>query len=495
MKGFWERWIDRLCGRRPWGATLVAGLAALVLYAPSLRFPLIYDSLLHIRMVKQLDLASAWLPVKAFGFYRPLTFVPLLLIRQLFDAYPAWLLHGLNVLQHALNVVLLVALAWRLWRERSTALTAGLLFALYPFSYQAIAVYGHNVHPTTVGLVLLGLHAYLSAVERRDWRWWLATGVVFLLGLLSHETAVLFGPLAALVQWNINERTPQVQPQGLPARYPWLAFLLTGGLYAVGYRLLPLTRDLPGWGDGGGWLALLYLLQSAAYPFCWFAHLLPGLNAAVVVLGAFALSLGWTAWSALTGRSRPGRGLLLGWGWWGMASALLALSLPGSYLLHGPRLLYFGSVGLALLWALLLNRLRSLPAAGRLLWGVALVAILLSGGRFVGGRLDQYAQLTAPVALAQEVMENRPEDEGVLLVNTPEYLSPARNTFAVGAEMVSMLPDYLSAGELIRVNLKTDRPVMAIQLPELLGDAGYPYAVAGNTDLSRGSRRVLISPG
>ena len=43
--------------------------------------------------------------------------------------------------------------------------------------------------------------------------------------------------------------------------------------------------------------------------------------------------------------------LLLGWGWFGLAVLVIAIPLPTDYLLHGPRLLYLGSVGLAVVWA------------------------------------------------------------------------------------------------------------------------------------------------
>ena len=145
-------------------AILVPTLVAFILYWPVLKLPLIYDTLLHIRITGELNWGSVWLPADSFGFYRPLTFVPLLLIKDLFDGYPAWLLQGLNWLQHGLNVALLSWLALRLWPERPwRSWLAGLFFAVFPFSYQALAVYGHNVHLTTTGLLLLGLHTYLSA--------------------------------------------------------------------------------------------------------------------------------------------------------------------------------------------------------------------------------------------------------------------------------------------------------------------------------------------
>ncbi len=161
MRRFWQQ-------HRVTVTAVFTAIIAIILYWPSLRLPVIYDSLLHIRISDDLTLANVWLPTQKFGFYRPLTFVPLILIQKLFGAYPNWLLHGLNVAQHGLNAALLFLLAWRLWHNWTRAFIVGLLFALFPFSFQAIAVYGHNVHPATTGLILLGLHTYLKAEGGRQ---------------------------------------------------------------------------------------------------------------------------------------------------------------------------------------------------------------------------------------------------------------------------------------------------------------------------------------
>ncbi len=473
---------------------LAASAIAIALYWSSLKLPIIYDSLLHIRIATDLNLATVWLPTETYAFYRPLIFFPMLLIRGMFGHYPAWLLHGLNVALHAVNVALVVALSWRLWHKWAWALAAGLLLALFPFAYQAVAVHGHNVHLTTTGLILVGLHAYLYGVRERRLRWWLLTCLFFLLALLSHETAVLFGPLAALIHWNYQGRfpfpalrygrnTPRASRSSTLA-FPWLVFALLGGLYAAVYRFLPISRAVQTPGTGGGlWPKALFLMQAAAHPVTWFAHVLPDLSAVVIVLGGMAIALGLTAWSACGPSNRLP--LLLGWGWWGLVSLLLAFSLPTGYLLHGPRLLYLVGAGLGLLWPTLLDPLSRITRVGWLLWTAALGFILLTGWGFVRGQLDRYTQLAAPVALMEEVMADRPPAEGLLLVNLPEWPSPPRNTYPICAEHVAMLGQHLFAEELVVENLRVNRPVRAIKLPERLGEPRYPYAVSGETDLSQ----------
>lgn len=460
----------------------VAAAAAVLLYWPTLSLPVIYDDLLHIRISHALTVWSVWLPTEDFGFYRPLTFLPMVLIKSLFGYYPSQLLHGLNVAGHALNVILLVGLSWRLWHDHLRAFAAGLLFALFPFSYQAVAVYGHNVHPTTVGLILLGLHTYLYAREAGTRRriWWGLTSALFLLSLLSHESAILFGAFAAMVHgnqeskiWRPNFRRGWIQP--------WMVFLLLGILYAVGYQFLPISRGPQAAAESGVdlWMTTLYLLQAGAYPLTWFAHVLPNVSADAIVLGGTAITLALIAWAARTRENRLP--LLLGWGWWGVASLLIALPLPTLYLLHGPRLLYLSAVGLALAWPVMLVEK---PPASRLSRTYSVLAvgfILISSGAFVSDRLRHYQQLTSPIQAVKMVMSQQPDDQGVVVVNLPQWLAPPRNTYAVGSELVAMLGNYLFAEEIIVENVPGDHHAYSVVVPDLLGSPAYAYGVHDET--------------
>ena len=457
------------------------------LYWPTVRLPLIYDTLLHIRIAEGMTLGSVWLPTEAFGFYRPMTFFPMLVIHSLFDGYPAWLLHGNNVIQHAANAGLLAWLSWRLWADWRRALAAGAIFAVYPFAYQAVAVYGHNVHPAITGLMLLGLHAYLTAVSHPSPRkWWLITAGLFVLMVLTHETAVLFGGLALLVQLCAQ---PELLKQWQKLlRQPWRTFLLAGLVYLVIYQFLPISRA-PQAAEVGRewWLNGLYLLQAAVFPLAWFTHLLPAVEGAVVALvssGLVIASSVWLAWRKPAWRTP----LLLAWGWWGAASVLIGVTLPTEYLLRGPRLLYLGSVGVALLWAQLLAGVwpltpadsRSLSGGGRgrgLIWTAVLLFILITSGQFVQTKLTQYAQLTHPVRVAQSTEFVYLPSREVVFVNLPQWLDMPPKTYAIGVEFVSMLGDYLFVEELTNANGIGKGAVWAAAVPELQTPAPYAYGI------------------
>ncbi|MCA9934870.1 MAG: hypothetical protein H6662_09375 [Ardenticatenaceae bacterium] len=474
MRKLWQRYCF------PLGAA-TAVLFATLLYWPTLRLPIIYDSILHIRIVKGLNLATVWLPTQAFGFYRPFTFVPILLIKAMFGYYPAWLFHAMNVVQHAANAGLLIWLTWRLWGSGQRALLAGVIFAVYPFSYQAVAVYGHNVHPAITGLLLLGLHSYLSALRTGQNRWWWLTAVLFLISLLTHETAVLFGVFAFLVQWNeTGEWGVGIRPFRFNWRAPWLWFLLAGMAYLVAYQFFPIDRapQAATSGEADWVLSGLYLLQGLVFPAAWFAHF--GVNGRFLILGGIVLVGGTSLWLLRKQENRAA--LALAWGWWGLAAALIGLALPVGYLLHGPRLLYLSSVGVAVLWALLLE---PLLAARRWAWlGTAVfIFILLSSGQFVDQHLTDYARLTAPVHTIASEMADKPPTDGILVVNLPGWLDEPQPTYAIGVEFVSMLGNYLFVEELLGENLRVNHPAQAVALPTLLQEVPYGYGLHKQTDL------------
>lgn len=496
----WRSWQTLL-------ACIATGMVAIVLYWPTLRLPLIYDTLLHIRISGDLNLVSVWLPTADFGFYRPMTFFPLILVRQLFDGYPNWLLHGMNVVQHGVNAALLTWLVWRLWGKLGRATLSGLLFAVFPFSYQAVAVYGHNVHPSLVGLILLGLHTYLQARRTNKALWWVLTALVFALGLLTHESVILFGVLAGLMQiadpvWGLVSADWSKRRQTMLSRRFWLppaTFTLAGLAYFVVYQFLPITRAPQVASDVGAlWEKGLYLLQAAAYPLTWLAQWLDSFSAETIIFAAIVITVLLTiyAWR----RFWPA--LVFGWGWWLLASVLIAIPLPASYLTRGPRLLYLGSVGLALVWPVLLEALlgkratteeiesteksvqnphssaKTMLSVIPFFAGIAfLIIIFVANWVFVRDRLQAYTQLTASEELMETTLVDRPADEGVIVVNFPQWTAPERNMYPLGAEFVQQLGDYLFFEEWLDHNLGGNRPNAAVQLDELLSDSGYGYGI------------------
>ena len=155
---------------------------------------------------------------------------------------------------------------------------------------------------------------------------------------------------------------------------------------------------------------------------------------------------------------------------------VIAIPLEAGYLLHGPRLLYLGSIGLAVLWPVLLE-----PIYGHgPFWPAPL------GGRVGLHSIDRLGlRPRSPGCLPaidrpggrRGCGDGRPEEEGILLVNLPSWLDTPANTYPVGVEFVAMMGNYLFVEELMAENLGVDRPVQAIKVPDLLARQEYNYGI------------------
>jgi hypothetical protein len=182
--------------------------------------------------------------------------------------------------------------------------------------------------------------------------------------------------------------------------------------------------------------------------------------------------------------------LLLGWGWWALASAVIALPLPADYLLHGPRLLYLGSVGLALVWPVLLGIGESpfedepmLLGRWQLVVPLVVLIICTANWQFVSGRLADYTRLTNPIIVVQKTA--MAPDAGIVLVNLPQWLAPARTTYPIGAEFTAILGNYLFAGELISANRPDETAVFPLIVPDLLSHTPYIYGLHDESRFSK----------
>ena len=462
-------------------AAFIVFLGAFLLYSPVLLLPNIYDTLLHIRINGGLTFANVWLPTDAFGFYRPFTFAPMLLVRALFGDYPAWLLSLLNITHHAVDAALLIWLIQRLTGKYLPAILAGILFAIFPFSYQAVAVYGHNVHPQLVTVLLVNLHQFISALNNKDaspFRRWRGVLIVFVIGLLTHESYVLAGPFAFIltslflielpINWQPTTLT-QYATRNVKQFAPAILLTLTGTLYILLYQFLPISRAPQADSAVGSFgQKALYLVQGVTWPFGRIGNLLGIDSAQTIILVALAITL---LLSVIAWR-RQWQLLLFGWGWWLLASILIAIPLPTGYLLNGPRLLYLGSIGVALIWAAILSDWFDSGRFRQTMATVALLFMLFVSVQFIGQRLAAYAELTQGIGRIRQS-----KTQALVLVNLPQWLAPVENSWPVGAEFVQQLGPYLFAEEWTGNNLLESVPTAAVKVDEVLSQVRYGYEV------------------
>jgi tetratricopeptide (TPR) repeat protein len=217
-----------------WPFLLFLGFAALdlVVLRGALHGPFISDDLGYIAnnpyaatlsMENLAAIFDPWSPAQVFavGNYSPLHLLLHALERQVFgDAVLGY--HVVNVLVHALNSVLLVALLRGCRVPDLAALLGGLFFALHPANVEAVAWISQL---KTSAALAFSLGALLALRRHPAW----AAGL-FAAALLTKAVAAYALPTAAALVWVWAGREPELARR----RWAWLGvWLLVFALYAI----------------------------------------------------------------------------------------------------------------------------------------------------------------------------------------------------------------------------------------------------------------------
>jgi hypothetical protein len=474
------RWLGRRASPGTWrprgtwgdrGAFWVgaAGLLAVLAlaYGYALGLPLFLDDLVHYRWLEAQSLAGVWRSARVIGYYRPLTFTVWKVMRAVLGWYRPGPLHAVNVLLHGANALLVMALLWRRGGvgDRLVGWTAGLLFLLFPFSYQAVAWVGSLSHILATTLTLGALLAHQRG--RR-------APALVLAGLapFAHETGVLVAPLLVLLLLTGTERRDLLGALRESAPY-W-------ALSAVGLAVwLAVPKDV-----GQSWVLNLesrwqnaaYLSQGLAFPVAPLARTVLGATSRLNDLGAIALIVAPAValWAVLLVSAGQGRLAALALGWYGGAAFPAWLVLGFYYVVDGPRLMYGASVGAALFWAAALGALAhrgpgrrtGAVAAGAVGAALAVTGIWV-GATFLATRADLYLQMGHVVDGLVRIAEEMPPGERLVAINVPWWIAPREATFALGHEGVTLVPPYTSTGDLLWLHTGEERPVDALVVGRL----------------------------
>src|SRR4029077_5393027 len=162
-------------GARPRVGGLAAlGLVTAAVFAPTLRFPFLWDDNVyvvtnpHLRSLGYLGeyftatfCAGA---AKECAFYRPLVAVSYLVDYLLWG--PSALGHHLScVAVHVAVVLVFYALVLRLFERRRVALVAALFFAVHPLRVEAVAFVAARTDPPATLLVLIAFWAFVRSLR------------------------------------------------------------------------------------------------------------------------------------------------------------------------------------------------------------------------------------------------------------------------------------------------------------------------------------------
>ncbi|MFT5194594.1 MAG: hypothetical protein ACI85U_001603 [Candidatus Promineifilaceae bacterium] len=448
-------------------------LLAVMVYAPTISHPLMYDTLLHTQLADGQTLFSVFLPDERFGFYRPLVFFPIVLFQNLLGHYPVWLFHWLNIVTHALNALLLTRLVWRITGQRWQSISTGLLLASFPFAYQALAIYGNNPYLTVTFFILLGLNIAIGDQARpiNQWKDQWKLIVIFILGVLVHETAVLLIPLVLYLSWTRSTSAlrdfiwNEIQRHG--------ALYFTSALYLIIYLFLPRGGG-PTLNFGGNALLpkILLFLQTAAWPFVLGLYQL--FDGRAAILSAFALLVGWCIyyfWKDF--ESRQTASFKIGMIWFALASLLIGITLPTYYIEDGARLLYPGAAGLAILWSALLAPKKQIG----LIQTIALLSMIIAGSWFNRRMIGLYEMGSWPIHTIGETLINDRADDDLILVNLPQWVAWPQQVFPAGTEYAPVMGSHLFAAELVWANFGLSPQITILDVPEALTAAPYTYGV------------------
>ncbi len=130
-------------------------------------------------------------------YYRPLNRLTYIFDYQMFGLNPVGY-HAENLLIHLASVLCLYLLAVWLFGEQFPALTTALLFAVHPINAEAVNfISGRNNLLATLA-VLLSFLTFVHGEESHKVRYRYVAGVLFLMGLLCKETALMAIPFLFL---------------------------------------------------------------------------------------------------------------------------------------------------------------------------------------------------------------------------------------------------------------------------------------------------------
>jgi tetratricopeptide (TPR) repeat protein len=326
---------------------------------------ILQDARIRAATAENLDLIlghTYWWPYGESGLFRPLTTLSYLFnYATLGNGENAAGYHWINLMLHAINVLLVYALGLRLAGWRAAAWTAA-LWAVHPVLTESVTnIVGRADLLAGVG-VLGGLLLYLKSTEAAGWRRWAylsGLAAATAVGVFSKESAVMVLPVVVLyeaVWWNERRQALGLVLGTIAMLIPIQAMLYQRA--AVLWSSLPTTfpfydNPIVGAGFVTGRLTALHVMGKYLALLAWPARLSCDYSWAQIP-SAGGSAADWLGWMVLAGATAAGV-----WLWRGnrtalfLAGAALLVFLPTSNLLFpigsimAERFLYLPAIAFA----------------------------------------------------------------------------------------------------------------------------------------------------
>ena len=504
---------------------VVIAAFAFAVYSYVLPLPFFRDDMVMLLWLRDIPWDKLWVDATGFPYYRPLSFSTLKLSELVFGWPEPISLHVLNLFLHSANSVMVALLAGRFFEGRGKSLasiSAGLLFAAYPFTYEIMPTTGpiFQLQATFFGLSSALAYAEFRSTRHtldstRKWLW--VSLALALLGAFTCEYGVIIPAFIVLVEgilwWQsrsmMNPRADNAKPAETGYKFSLIpfAYLAFSAIYLAAWTLVPKSRAAPPLILQGLAPMLenmpvtgLYYVQGLTYPLqtlAWPLVRATGVSQPLAV--GFIAVLTLVVIVALFVRARRLPLLIFALALFAVTLAPMWPTLNADYTLNGPRLHYLPSIATSLIWGSLvailfchskplrgsesLSRkaatLRRLAAQGDKLWqGIGILVLLATLAQslvFLYGMADIITiggRLTADVSRA---VASTPSDEPSLVVNFPSWIGKrqAETTFALGAEGISFLPGYSTLRDLVRLNTRQDRNATEVTFTNTITEWKY----------------------
>jgi hypothetical protein len=447
------------------------GLIAIVLimYGASISFGLIWDDPTWYQQGAGQTPWQILTALPTYQFYRPLAII---LNRQLVaptGIVAAQLAHIIQVIAHLMATLACVpvARAFKLgtWHARMTAL----VFAIFPFSYQAVA-WEAPQQPIAMLAVLVAILAADRFIQHGRIVVLIGSLAAYGFALLFQESTLPF-VFAFFFLAIINRSSHKQRLRAWP-----ILHLALASLFFLIWLNVPRQGGITGRGLQANVLA--YILQGVTFPIAslFAAPLtylpLAGLIAAFTLIWLL-LTMGIWRWHSL-------RAVALSALW--IAAGLLPIwiGLSWSYVRIGSRLLYPAAFGIALLWG---GWMAVLFSQRHLKWQRAIggiATIIVIGVSFQQWTLFQRLYQTGVQHLDRtiEVLAARPEAH-LLFVNYPDRIELLPQPYPVGNWGLTLAPIVQDLSGFARAKVgvsAADRSLSAFQIGADQRGV-WPYAV------------------
>ncbi len=485
-----------------WLIVLTIALVTFGVYAPALRYEFVYDDYAQIVETTQLSSPAmipryftghvwAWKnPGSSGPLYRPVFLLWLLANQMAFGlAAPWW--HLTSILTHVAATVLVYFVCRRVSGDPAIGAIAALIFGLHPAHLESVAWVSAIPDPLVTVLLLGSLLCFFA--ERR---WWLWSYVLFAAALLTKEMALVYPALV----FAVTTRGHRIRV------VPYLLIVLVylgirrAALHAflIAATPIPLATMVQTWPS-----LLLFYLRHLLWPAQLSVfYSLPLVTARTpqnfwipaAIIAVAAAGLGWWAW-----RSRTAA----------FAACLLILPiLPvlnlrtfGRTDTAHDRYLYLSVMGLGLLVALAIRRLRRPPVE----W--ALVLALSSSLAY--GTVRQQPYWSDNLSLFLRGAEVAPDNEvanqclgaslmmlGKFTEALPYFLRALQSDPDMPQSLYSAGRSYYELGEYAQATAYLERAVAATQTKYVFAPAylylGLSQWKSGDADAGERTLRQAI---